>query len=104
MPHIEVSRHQPRFKGLFQMHRTHHSTSTHRAILTSGVWVRRIQAAEGFGPLRGFSCGKGEMETKVNAMITGRFEGRGPVAQWLVMETGIGKLVGVCGYVRQPLT
>jgi ribosomal protein S18 acetylase RimI-like enzyme len=80
------------------------NTSRRRVILTSEVWIRRIQVAEGYEPFRDFSCGHGEKEKKVSAMITGRFNGQGLPAIWLVMETGYGKLVGVCGYYGRPLT
>jgi ribosomal protein S18 acetylase RimI-like enzyme len=73
-------------------------------MLDTDVWVRRVQVAEGYEPFRDFSCGQGKVEKKVNAMITGRFEGKGPSAHWLVMETGYGSLVGVCGYQGCPLT
>jgi ribosomal protein S18 acetylase RimI-like enzyme len=80
------------------------NTSRHRVVLTTEVWFRPIQVAEGYEPFREFSCGQGEKEKKVSAMITGRFNGQGPIAHWLVMEAGYGKPVGVCGYVGRPLT
>jgi hypothetical protein len=75
-----------------------------RTVHTSGVWVRRIQSAHGFGPFATFSSGTGKFEKKVNDIITGRFRGEGPAANWVVMETGYGQLVGACAYVKRPLT
>jgi hypothetical protein len=73
-------------------------------ILATRPWVRPIQVAVGYGPFREFSSGTGEIETKVNKMITDRSEGNGPPAHWLVMEMGLGNLVGVSAWMRCPLT
>jgi hypothetical protein len=78
--------------------------SPRRIVLHSPVWVRQIQVAEGYGPFRDFSSGTSEKDRKVNDMITGRFKGEGPAAHWVVMETGLGQLVGVCGYFQRSLT
>jgi hypothetical protein len=73
-------------------------------VLTTPTWVRRIECSAGFQPFLGFSSGKGEIEKKVDKIITDRFEGRGPVARWCVMETGsAGELVGVAAYFPRDL-
>jgi hypothetical protein len=80
------------------------SHSKTRVVLVSRVWVRKVEVAVGFRPFASFSCGTGEIESKVNQMIIDRSEGKGPPAKWIVMETGLGTLVGVCAYFRRPLT
>lgn len=74
-------------------------------VLATRPWVRPIQRAVGYGPFRDFSSGTGEIETKVNKMITDRSEGNGRPANWLVMELGLGNLVGVSAWIpNSPLT
>jgi len=73
-------------------------------VIATRPWVRQIQVAVGYAPFRDFSCGTGEIETKVNAMINDRSEGKGRPAHWLVMEMGLGNLVGVSAWVPEQLT
>jgi hypothetical protein len=73
-------------------------------VITTRPWVRPIQRAVGYGPFQDFSSGTGEIETKVNKMITERCEGNGPPAHWYVMEVGLGNLAGVSAWFQNPLT